>query len=94
MYSVDDDSRTVNNLDRLIDQQYWENTDWTIAVHTPTREKISIIGGIEIGLVNRSKRSNYEFAAIASNGGTDTSIDLEQYEKTPSAVPYRSRINN
>lgn len=80
MYSVDDDSRTVNNLDRLIDQQYWENTDWTIAVHTPTREKISIIGGIEIGLVNRSKRSNYQFAAIASNGGTDTSIDLEQYD--------------
>ena len=80
MYDAADNSKTVNNLDRLINEEYWENTDWTIAIHTPQREQKIMISGLEVGLVNRSKRSNYEFAAIASNGGTDTSIDLEEHQ--------------
>ena len=80
MYAIDDDSTTVQNLDRLINEEYWENTEWTIAIHTPNRERTELIAGMQIGLVNRSKRSNQEIAAIASNGGSDTAIDLDTGE--------------
>ena len=45
---------------------------------------------MEIGLVNRSKRSNQEFAAIASSGGVDTSIDLDvdELRQNPLIIIY------
>jgi hypothetical protein len=72
MYPEDDNSKTVDNLNRLINQDYWEQTEWTVAIHTPQRDTNTTICGMDIGLVNRSKRSNREFVAIASNGGVDT----------------------
>jgi hypothetical protein len=77
MYPIEDNSKTVDNLNRLINQEYWEHTEWTVAIHTPQRDTNTSIGGKDIGLVNRSKRSNQEFAAIASSGGIDTAIDLD-----------------
>jgi hypothetical protein len=80
MYPTDDDSKTVDNLARLINQEYWEQTEWTVAIHTPQRDNHARIGGMEIGLVNRSKRSNQEIATIGSNAGIDTAIDLDNGE--------------
>ena len=56
----------------------------------PQRDRNASVGDMEIGLVNRSKRSNQEFAAIASSGGVDTSIDLDvdELRQNPLIIIY------
>ena len=90
MYSIDDPSSTVQNLDRLIDPENWQDTEWTVAIHTPQRNSNTTIGDVNIGLVNRTRRSNQEFVVIATNGGRDIAIDLDvgEIRQNPLLILY------